>query len=284
MSFVSIDQPSGPPGRPQPYIGQPFGGPDIGGDYAPIRTTPGRATNATISSVFPIRPWEQKYHEHIRSKQPVFTFKSDPEPETDFTEYVLLNLPMLNFTLAQLAVSNSSNGVSSLTVNKVMEQVAFLGINVTEPSEHTDAHHGNPVHTIEHQGESTMYNIFQSGVYHGRDLYFIVKRVNVSSDPQYILSPDGSLSNIVSMTDKDSRTVTSIVQVFPYACNGQIDRNALLYTHSDGTREYGKFWRVGRLHRGIYMEYEGIYNRNSAHNDLQALENNKDMTVFLNPS
>lgn len=284
MSFVTINQPNGPPGRPEPYIGHPFGGPELRGGYQPIRTTPGRLTNATISSVFPIRTWAHNYHEGIRSKQPVFTFKNDPDPESDFIEYDIFNLPMLNMSLARLAVLNSVNGVSELTVNKVMQQFAFLGVNVTEPSEHTDARHGNPVHTIEHQGESTMYNIFQTGVYHGSDLYFIVKRVNVSADPQYILSPDGSMSTTVSMTDKDNRTVTNIVQVFPYACNGPVDREVLEYEHADGTREYGKYWRVGRMHRGIYMEYEGIYNPNSAHNNLQVLENNKDVTVFLNPS
>lgn len=281
-----------PPGQPDLYMGQPPGGSELRGGYNTIKTTPGRMTNRTLTRDFHLREWQNNYHTGIGAKQPVFMMKINPDFDTDSKKvhYDILSLPMLNYILASSDLKNFHDGKKMATPNSVKKDFMFLGINITDHSESGDAQANGPLHTVAIQGSCTMYNIFKAGALHGLNLGFTIKRVPVtSSSLEFIFNKSGTLhsnpsNNIIS---NDNRTMTSVLQVVPFQSLSQPTLQDLKSViNEDGVYKtyYGSYWRLGRLHTGMYIEEEAYFNNNNGmHSDVREIENTTDLIVFVNP-
>lgn len=290
MSFVQINQPN-PPGQPQPYVGTPYGGSDLRGGYAPIRTTPGRMTNRRLVENFHIREFEYRYHEGIGQKHPVFMLKKDADFDNPRKIYDIYNLPTLNYILATMDKERLEAEEDQLTAHEVKRNFTFLGINNTDHSESLDAQADGPTHSITHQGDAVTYNIFGSGALHGLDLYFLIVKKDITNDMFFVFDKHRQMTGQVTKNSQKNNVgyvLTSTIQVIPYACFGEPALDKLKYINKNGDVErveYGSYWKVGKLHNGIYMEEESFYNDNENKCfDVGELENTTDINIFVNSS
>lgn len=137
----------------------------LGSIPATVNQTPGMLANDSVSSLFQIQGFVNKYEEELREGQLVFVFKKNEQTngkrslDAMMNKTIMMNLPMLNYKLFQscLIEDKNSQDWKDWHTAKLLSMFSVMGVIKTNAA--------NRVSRIPHREHELVLNVCTRGQY-----------------------------------------------------------------------------------------------------------------------